>query len=142
MQINELYFAGNIGGEVKINTTAAGKTAASFSVCNSEKLKDGREFTTWLQVSCFGDYLIGRCSKLKKGDNVLVHGSIKTNKYTDKEGVERISTFILAKNLMIDPKQPKAEQTQIESSGFPQFQSSQLNNSSLAGAVDYNDIPF
>lgn len=107
MQLNSIYFAGYAGGPAKFNSTNNGNQTASFSLCHTEKTKEGKEYQTWLYVSCFGDFMLKKCAEIKKGDNVFVQGSIRTNKYTDKDGAEKTSTFIMARAIMIEPKVDK-----------------------------------
>jgi len=67
--------------------------------------RDGGEHTEWFRCvvyggSTFSDGLIDIVDKyLRKGDKVQVEGKLRTNKYTDRDGVERYSTEIQVRNV-------------------------------------------
>lgn len=71
----------------------------NFSIACTESWKDKqtgerKEMTEWVRISAFGK-LAEICSQyLKKGSQVYVEGSLRTRKWTDKEGQERYTTEI------------------------------------------------
>ncbi|MCL5459937.1 single-stranded DNA-binding protein, partial [Loigolactobacillus coryniformis] len=71
----------------------------NITVATSESWKDKstgekKELTEWHRISFFGK-LAEICGQyLKKGSQVYVEGSIRTRKWTDKEGQERYTTEI------------------------------------------------
>ena len=79
---------------------------ASFSVATSESWKDKQsgekqERTEFHRVTAFGR-LAEICGEyLKKGGQVYIEGSLRTDKYTDKEGVERYTTKIVASEMQM-----------------------------------------
>lgn len=98
MSLNKVILVGNLGADPEI------RQASNTAVCNlrvatnEREQKDGGwvDRTEWHRVVCFGK-TAENCEKyLKKGRQVLVEGKIQTKKYTDKEGVERYSTEIVA----------------------------------------------
>ena len=71
----------------------------NITVATSENWKDKatgekKELTEWHRISFFGK-LAEICGQyLKKGSQVYVEGSIRTRKWTDKDGQERYTTEI------------------------------------------------
>ncbi|HPD73438.1 MAG TPA: single-stranded DNA-binding protein, partial [Candidatus Krumholzibacteria bacterium] len=67
------------------------------------KNKDGekQEETEWHRVSAFGRLaeIIGEY--VHKGDPLFVSGRLRTRKWTDKEGVERYTTEIVAEEIQL-----------------------------------------
>jgi single-strand DNA-binding protein len=59
------------------------------------------EETEWHRVTFFGRLAEIASQYLKKGRPVYVEGRIKTNKYTDKNGVERYSTDVIASEMQL-----------------------------------------
>ena len=59
------------------------------------------EETEWHRVTFFGKLaeIVGQY--LKKGRSVYVEGRIKTRKYTDKDGVEKYATDIIANEMQM-----------------------------------------
>lgn len=98
--INKVILVGNLGGDPEIRYTAGGAAVASFSVATSEQWTDKQsgqkqERTEWHNCTAWGKTaeIIGEYAK--KGRQVYVEGKLKTEKYTDRNGVERYATKIV-----------------------------------------------
>ena len=97
--VNKAIILGNIGKDPEVRYTASGEAICNITVATSESWKDKvsgekKELTEWHRISFFGK-LAEICGQyLKKGSQVYVEGSIRTRKWTDKEGVERYTTEI------------------------------------------------
>lgn len=112
--LNQCQFIGRLARDVDVRYSTEGKAIASFSIAVGSQWKDKQgvkqESTEWVNVSAFGKLAEICAEYLKKGSQVFVSGKIKTDKYTDKAGVERYSTKIIADNLqMLGGKQAPAE---------------------------------
>lgn len=98
--VNKAILIGNLGKDPEIRTFQDGDRIASFTLATSQKWKDKntgeqKESVEWHNISAFGK-LAAICEQyLNKGDKVYVEGHIKTDKYTDKEGVVRYNTRII-----------------------------------------------
>lgn len=101
---------GRLGKDVEIRFTATGDAVANFSLACGWKSKE-KEGTEWVNITVFGK-LAEICGKyLKKGSQVYIAGSLKTEKYTDKNGVEKYSTKVMAEKMqMLGSKQEDGEQ--------------------------------
>jgi single-strand DNA-binding protein len=83
----------------------SGDPVANVTIATSSKYKgkDGNmvEETEWHRVTFFGKLaeIVGQY--LKKGRSVYVEGRIKTRKYTDKDGVEKFATDIIANEMQM-----------------------------------------
>jgi single-strand DNA-binding protein len=89
-----------------VRYTAGGTAIASLSIATSEQWTDKQsgqkqERTEWHRVKLFGRLAEIAGEYLKKGRQVYVEGSLRTDKYTDKQGVERYSTDIIASELQM-----------------------------------------
>jgi single-strand DNA-binding protein len=93
--INSVLLLGRVGNvEVKTyEKDGQGRTLVQASIATSEsyKGKDGewKDNTEWHRCIFAINSLAERASKIQKGDQIEVRGSIKTNKWTDKEGNEQ-----------------------------------------------------
>ena len=98
--LNKVFIIGRLGRDPDTRYTAAGLPAASFSVATDESYKDKQgqkvDVVEWHNVTAFGKTAEFVSSYLSKGRLVYVEGKIKTEKYTDKQGVEKYATKILA----------------------------------------------
>lgn len=97
--VNKVIIVGHLGKDVEVRYTAAGDPIANLTVATSESWKDKatgekKELTEWHRCNCFGK-LAEICGQwLKKGAQVYIEGSLRTRKWTDKEGQERYTTEI------------------------------------------------
>ena len=104
--VNKVILVGRIGQEPDVRYTAASSAVTTISVATSESWKDRntgqqQERTEWHRVVFFGRLAEIAGQYLRKGSQVYVEGSLRTNKYTDKKGIERYSTDINANELQM-----------------------------------------
>lgn len=102
--LNEVNIIGNLGRDPEIRYMPSGDAIANIAVATSYKSKDKntgeeKEHTEWHRISFFGRLaeIVGQY--LKKGSSVYVKGRLQTRKYTDKDGVEKYATEIVAENM-------------------------------------------
>tara|TARA_R110002020_G_scaffold57660_3_gene158631 strand:- start:478 stop:879 length:402 start_codon:yes stop_codon:yes gene_type:complete len=97
--MNIVVIHGNLGANPEKRATASGLSVANLSVATNERVKQGDEWvdhTEWHRVTVFGNQA-DLCEKyLTKGSKVVINGKLRTRKFTDKNGVEKYSTEILA----------------------------------------------
>ena len=98
--LNKVLIIGRVGRDPETRYTQTGQTVASFSVATDESYKDKQgnkvDAVEWHNVTAFGKTAEFVSNYLSKGRLVYVEGKIKTEKYTDKQGVEKYATKILA----------------------------------------------
>src|SRR5690606_36036111 len=83
--------------------TQNGNAVLSFRVAVTEKWKDGsgnlQEHTEWLRCVLWGKRAEALAQHLTQGTRVYVEGSMRTSKYTDKDGIERYKVEINVREL-------------------------------------------
>jgi single-strand DNA-binding protein len=104
--INKVILVGNLGADPEVRYTGGGTAIASLRIATSEQWTDKQsgqkqERTEWHRVKLFGRLAEIAGEYLKKGRQVYIEGSLRTDKYTDKDGVERYSTDIIANDLQM-----------------------------------------
>jgi single-strand DNA-binding protein len=104
--VNKVIIVGNLGRDPEIRYMPSGDAIANIAVATSYKSKDRnsgeqKELTEWHRISFFGRLaeIVGQY--LKKGSSVYVEGRLQTRKYTDKDGIERYATEIVAENMQM-----------------------------------------
>ena len=107
--VNVSHIIGNVGKNPEIKYLTNGDTVANFSVATSEswKTKDGekKEVTQWHRIVCYRKLAEIVESYVRTGSSVYIEGKIEYSEYTDKEGIKRYSTQIVANALrMLDKK--------------------------------------
>ena len=103
--VNLVVLVGHVGGDPEVRYTQGGTAIASVSLATSEswKDKDGskQERTEWSRCKFFGKLAEIVGEYVKKGDPIYVKGSLRTDKYTDKQGVERYTTDIICNEMQM-----------------------------------------
>ena len=104
--INKVIIVGNLGADPEVRYTGGGTAVCSLSVATSEQWTDKQsgerqERTEWHRVKLFGKLAEIAGEYLKKGRQVYIEGSLRTDKYTDKNGVEKYSTDIVASDMQM-----------------------------------------
>ena len=104
--VNKVIIVGNLGRDPDVRYMPSGDAIANIAVATSYKSKDKntgeqKEQTEWHRISFFGRLaeIVGQY--LKKGSSVYVEGRLQTRKYTDKDGVEKYATDIIAETMQM-----------------------------------------
>lgn len=103
--INKVILVGNLGNDPEVRYSQSGSAITTISVATSESWKDKngeqQERTEWHRVKFFGRLAEIAGEYLKKGRQVYIEGSLRTEKYTDKSGVEKYATDIIANEMQM-----------------------------------------
>jgi single-strand DNA-binding protein len=103
--VNKVILVGNLGRDPEVRYLPSGDPVANVTIATSSKYKSKTgemvEETEWHRVTFFGKLaeIVGQY--LKKGRSVYVEGRSKTRKYTDKDGVEKFATDIIANEMQM-----------------------------------------
>jgi single-strand DNA-binding protein len=100
--INKVILVGNLGRDPEVRYAQSGMAICKLSVAVTERVKDGdawKDATEWFRVTVFGKTAENAGQYLQKGRQVYVEGRLKTDKYKDKEGIERTSIEVIANTL-------------------------------------------
>ena len=91
--VNKVILVGNVGGDPEVRSLPSGAKVVQFSVATSESWtnKQGEkvEQTEWHRIELWENLATIAEQYVKKGDQVYIEGKIRTEKWTDKEGVEK-----------------------------------------------------
>ena len=104
--INKVILIGNLGRDPEVRYTPSGAAVCNVTLATSRNWKDKTsgekvEETEWHRV-VFYDRLAEIAGEyLKKGRPVYVEGRLKTRKWTDKDGVEKYTTEIVADQMQL-----------------------------------------
>ena len=142
--LNSCNFIGRLGKDVETKYMPSGEAVSSFSLAVGSTWKDKQgekqESTEWVNVSAFGK-LAEICSQyLVKGSQVYLSGRMKTDKYTDKNGVEKYSTKIIADRMQMLGGKPSEGQSSAPASAPKHAAPSSGGGSGFSDMED--DIPF
>ena len=114
--INKVILVGTLGKDPEVRYSQAGAALTSVSIATNESWKDKngekQERTEWHRVKFFGKLAEIAGEYLKKGGQVYIEGSLRTEKYTDKQGVEKYSTDIIANEMQMLGGAPGGERAE------------------------------
>lgn len=105
---------GNVAGEVVVRESS-GKKVASFSVAvtdsrfNRETGKWEDDDTIWVRASVWGPWADLVAESARKGDRIMVHGRLKTSRWTDQSGNQREGLEISADDVGLSVRFKAAE---------------------------------
>ena len=103
--VNKVILIGNLGRDPETRYTTGGDAVTNLNIATSEQWKDKsgekQERTEWHRVVLFGRQAEIAGEYLKKGRSVYIEGRLQTRKYTDKDGVEKYSTEIVADRMQL-----------------------------------------
>ena len=108
--VNKVQLIGNLTKDVELRYTPSGAPIASFTVATNRDWKtDGGEAhseTEFHRVIAW-QKLGELCSQLlRKGTKVYIEGRLSTRTWTDKQGVDRQSTEVVAEDMIVLSPKP------------------------------------
>ena len=102
---NNVRLIGNLGMNPDVKELNGGKKIAKFSIATNETYTgdDGNKVTEtqWHNIIVWGKQATVVEKFLKKGNEVAIEGKLSSRSYTDKEGVKRYVTEIVANDLLL-----------------------------------------
>ena len=104
--VNKVIIVGNLGADPETRYLPSGDAVTSIRVATTDRYKDKqtgemKEATEWHSISFFAMLAEIAGQYLRKGSQVYVEGSLRTRKYTDKNGVEKYATDIRADSMQM-----------------------------------------
>jgi len=105
--INKVIIVGNLGADPETRYMPSGGAVVTMSIATSEQWTDKatnqkQERTEWHRVTLFNRLGEIAAEYLKKGSQVYIEGSLRTDKYQDKQtGQDRWSTQIIARDMQL-----------------------------------------
>jgi len=129
--INKVIILGNLGGDPNVNYTKNNTKVANLSVATTTvNTSTGEEVAEWHRVTIFGNQAEAAEKHLTKGSKVYVEGRTQTNKFTDKEGIERATKEVIA------------NQVQFLSKGQNKETGTPAETAESKGEQTDDDLPF
>lgn len=135
--VNKAIVLGNLGNDPETKFLSSGAAVTTLSVATSETWKDkqtgeNQERTEWHRVTAFGKLAEIMGEYLKKGSKVYIEGSLRTNKWQDKDGNDRYTTEIIANEMQM-----------LDTKGTSDQEPKQQNVTQVDNAPSFeDDIPF
>jgi single-strand DNA-binding protein len=155
--VNKVILVGNLGADPDTRYMPSGKAVTNIRVATSESWKDRQtgdmqERTEWHSIVMYDKLGEIAAEYLRKGSQVYIEGALRTRKWQDKEGKDRYTTEIIARDMQMlggrsgagagggggggggEPRQPRNNAPQEDRSAPPAHDEG-------GGEFD-DDIPF
>ena len=125
---NQTSLTGNLGDSPEVRYFESGRSKASFRIAVSTG-KD--KSPDWFDVECWNQSAERAMQRLSKGSRVVVSGSLKQERWQDRQsGTQRSKVVLNAESIEIIERAPQQQ---------PQQQPQQLAAPDYA---TYDDIPY
>ncbi len=104
--VNKVIIVGNLGKDPEMRSFPSGDQVANITIATTDKWKDKqsgemKEATEWHRVVFNGRLAEIAGQYLRKGSQVYVEGSLRTRKWTNKDGVDQYTTEIRADQMQM-----------------------------------------
>lgn len=104
--VNKVIIVGNLGRDPETRYMPNGEAVTNVAVATTESWKDKnsgdkKEITEWHRITFYRKLAEIAGQYLKKGSSVYIEGRLQTRKWTDKDGVERYTTEIIADTMQM-----------------------------------------
>jgi single-strand DNA-binding protein len=104
--VNKVILIGNLGQDPDTRYMPSGKAVTNIRIATSESWKDKQtgdqqERTEWHSIVMYDKLGEIAAEYLRKGSQVYIEGKLRTRKWQDKEGKDRYTTEIVAREMQM-----------------------------------------
>lgn len=104
--VNKVILVGNLGADPDTKYMPSGSALTNLSVATTDSWKDKQtgekvEKTEWHRIVMFDRLAEIAGEYLKKGSQVYIEGQLQTRKWQDKDGNDRYTTEIRARDMQM-----------------------------------------
>ena len=147
--VNRVILIGNLGKDPETRYAPSGDAICNITLATTDTWRDKatgekREATEWHRVVFFGKLAEIAGQYLRKGSQVYIEGSLRTRKWTDKDGVERYTTEIRADVMKMLGGKGDGQQSDAPRQSAPAPSTPAPKKQASGGGFDSmdDDIPF
>lgn len=147
--LNKVQLIGHLGADPETRYTTSGDAVCTIRLATSKSWRDKasgeqRESTEWHRVVLYRRLGEVAGQYLRKGSQVYIEGELQTRKWTDKDGIERYNTQVVAEEMKMLGKRNGAADNAPSDTGSradPFAPQDPVPGSASSAAID-DDIPF
>jgi len=136
--LNKVQIIGNLGRDPEMRFTQDGTPVTNFSVAvnDSWQGRDGeqRERTEWFRIVAWRRLAEITNEYLRQGSRVYVEGRLETREWQDREGNDRTTTELIARDLLMLGGRDNEGSEQIQ----PENDERPVNDDEITA----DDLPF
>ncbi len=110
--INKVILVGNVGADPEVRTLETGTKVARVRIATTERIfnrqtQETKEHTEWHNVVLWRGLADVADKYVRKGSQIYVEGPLRSNEWTDKEGVKRYGVEIVANDMKLLGRRPE-----------------------------------
>jgi len=107
---NHVLLQGRVSFEPEVKTLTSGKQLGKLRLA----AKSGRG-TCFIDVDVWDDNLIGTVKHLKKSDNIVISGELRSNSWESQSGEKRMKHVVVAESLRLatDGRQENIDKNEV-----------------------------
>lgn len=94
--LNCITIHGRLTADPELKTTQSGVPSCRFTVAVDRSYSKGEKMTDFFSVVCWRGLAETVAKYFHKGKEIVVRGEMQSRKWTDKEGVNRVSWEVMA----------------------------------------------
>ena len=140
--MNKIIVTGNLTKDAELRYTQNDKAYSKFSIANNEGYGENQK-TNFFNCTLWGKGAESLNRFLTKGQKVLITGRVELGKFTDKEGIERITIDIIVDSFggveLIGSKSQQETSNNDYSGNNSDFS---MNNNDDMTIIDEGYMPF
>lgn len=146
MSVNKVILIGRLGADPETRYMQNGDAVTNINLATTETWKnqngEKQEKTEWHRVTFYRKLAEIAGEHLKKGGMVYIDGKLETRKWTDKNGIERYTTGIIAEIMKMLSGKPAVQDSNAPTQSQPNNQTSNNAQPDHSGFDDDYDLPF
>ncbi len=110
--INKVILVGNVGADPEIRTLETGTKVARVRLATTERIfnrqtQETKEHTEWHTVVLWRGLADVADKYVRKGSQIYVEGPLRSNEWTDKDGIKRYGVEIVANDMKLLGRRPE-----------------------------------
>lgn len=141
---NLVVLTGRLTFDPELKTTQSGISVTSFQIAVGRRSRAGEDKQAdFINVTAFDQQAEIVAKYFKKGNLIGIEGSIRTNRYTDKNGNNRTSFNVVANNVQfMESKRDSSAPAGNDTAPAASFSNAGANDFADLGDVSDDDLPF
>ena len=153
LNLNKVILGGRLTADPELRQTQSGVPTCSFSIAINRKYQsEGQQQVDFINVIAWRNQAEFLCRYFRKGSSLCVVGNIQTRSYTDKDGIKRNVTEVVAEEVnFVDSKgeisasapQNEAPKANTPATYIPDaYKSNSSSQTSFSDVEQEEDLPF
>lgn len=144
--VNKAIVLGNLGRDPELRTMPDGNAICNMSVATTYGWKDKasgekKEETEWHRVTLRNRLAEIAGEYLKKGSSVYIEGRLRTRKWTDKDGIDKFTTEIVADMMQLLGGRAERQDGDRPAPASRPAQAARPSSAPTPGADPFGDMP-